>query len=79
MRLLTIGFAALAFAGAAAAQTAVTAPAKMPKFWLRVAQCETGARWNWGKYALTSKRRPGEGTTFEGGLGFYAGTWTMWR
>jgi hypothetical protein len=79
MRLLTICFAALVFAGAAAAHTAISIPAKVPKFWLRVAQCETGARWDWGKYALTPARRPGEGTAYEGGLGFYAGTWTLWR
>jgi hypothetical protein len=74
MRLLVIGFAALAFAGAASARTQVSVPA----FWQRVAHCETDSRWDWGKYANSALRRPGEGTTFEGGLGFYASTWTLW-
>jgi hypothetical protein len=75
MRLFTIGFAALAFAGTAAAHDTVG----VPMFWQRVAHCETDSRWDWGKYAHTAERRAGEGTTFEGGLGFYAGTWTLWR
>ena len=83
MRLLLIGFAVLVFAGAASAHTTVTVPprtaARVPHFWLQVARCETGARWNWGKYAGTAAQRPGEGTIFQGGLGFYASTWTLWR
>lgn len=51
-------------------------------FWYRVATCETGhigapgdgkPRWDWG-----SKHRHLEGTTYEGGLGFYWGTWKLW-
>jgi hypothetical protein len=81
LRLLIICLAALTFVGGAAARTAVNVPppAHIPRFWLEVAHCETGGRWDWGKYADTSARRPGEGTTFEGGLGFYASTWTLWR
>jgi hypothetical protein len=76
MRYLMIGFAALAFAGTAEAKTELGG---VPKFWVRVAKCETDGRWDWGKYADSASRRPGEGTTFEGGLGFYSGTWTLWR
>jgi hypothetical protein len=46
----------------------------VPAFWRSLAQCETGGRWDWG-----AKHRPGEGPDFEGGLGFYAATWTVWR
>lgn len=42
-------------------------------FWDRVAACETGGRWDWG-----SRHRPAEGTTYEGGVGFYHGTWVAW-
>jgi hypothetical protein len=58
---------------AGAAQTGV------PAFWRNLAQCETGGRWDWGKYAGTPSQRPAEGFTYEGGLGFYAGTWDTWR
>jgi hypothetical protein len=47
-------------------------------FWQRLAKCETDGRWDWGKYANDVRRRQGEGTTFEGGLGFYSGTWRAW-
>jgi Transglycosylase-like domain len=50
------------------------AGARVPAFWRSLAQCETGGRWNWGEL-----HRPGEGPRYEGGLGFYAGTWTTWR
>jgi hypothetical protein len=55
---------------------ALAAPveAGVPAFWRSLAQCETGSRWDWGK-----QHRPGEGPEFEGGLGFYASTWTLWR
>ena len=46
----------------------------MPAFWRSLAQCETGARWDWG-----ARHRPREGPRFEGGLGIYSGTWTLWR
>jgi hypothetical protein len=46
----------------------------VPAFWRSLAQCETGGRWDWG-----ARHRPGEGPRFEGGLGFYAGTWALWR
>lgn len=46
-------------------------------FWYRVAVCETGSggvpRWNWG-----AEHRPGEGSTYEGGLGFYWATYRTW-
>lgn len=45
----------------------------MPRFWQSLAYCETGGRWDWGAH-----HRPGEGARFEGGLGFSAGTWTLW-
>jgi hypothetical protein len=47
-------------------------------FWQRLAQCETGGRWDWGRYAGTSRARSAEGTAFEGGLGFAASTWQLW-
>jgi hypothetical protein len=46
----------------------------MSEFWRSLAQCETGGRWNWG-----AQHRAGEGHRFEGGLGIYSGTWTVWR
>jgi hypothetical protein len=42
-------------------------------FWERVAACETGSRWDWG-----ARRRPAEGSTYEGGPGFYYASWEMW-
>jgi hypothetical protein len=58
------------------------APARVPMFWERLATCETGhigaagdgrPRWDWGAH-----HRHLEGTTFEGGVGFYSGTWSLW-
>jgi Transglycosylase-like domain len=47
------------------------------RYWTAIAKCETGGggppKWNWG-----SKHRPGEGSAFEGGLGFSADTWQRW-
>jgi hypothetical protein len=47
------------------------------RYWTAVATCETGSggspKWDWG-----SKRRPGEGTAFEGGLGFSTLVWQLW-
>jgi hypothetical protein len=79
MRLVTIGAAVLAIAGTVAQTSEANTAVSVPRFWQRVAHCETDSRWDWGKYAHSTARRPGEGSTFEGGLGFYAGTWTMWR
>jgi hypothetical protein len=58
------------------ASLALAAPAhaSVSEFWRSLAQCETGGRWDWG-----ARNRPGEGPRFEGGLGFYAGTWATWR
>jgi len=79
MRFFVIGFAALVFAGTASAHTEINIQPQVPAFWERVAHCETDGRWDWGKYAESALRRPGEGSTFEGGVGFYASTWTLWR
>jgi hypothetical protein len=72
----------VAVAAAALLGLAPAAPAARTSgvsvFWQRLAQCETQGRWNWGKYAGTARRRYAEGRTFEGGLGFYAGTWREW-
>jgi len=46
----------------------------VPAFWQRLAHCETNSRWNWG-----AETRPGEGSTFVGGLGIYAPNWVAWR
>lgn len=48
--------------------------------WERVAQCETGGvlgypLWDWGKYRHRSSL---EGSKYEGGVGFYWGTWDWW-
>jgi hypothetical protein len=47
------------------------------RYWTAVAKCETGSggppKWDWG-----SKRRPGEGTLYEGGVGFSAAMWRLW-
>ncbi|CAB4695113.1 MAG: hypothetical protein F2663_04810 [Actinobacteria bacterium] len=51
---------------------------KVPHFWKRVAHCETGGKWNWGQFAHSNHRRQLEGTSYEGGLGFYVGTWRTW-
>jgi hypothetical protein len=51
---------------------------RMPVFWQRLAMCETGGRWDWGRYAHSASRRHLEGTRFEGGLGFSASTWQLW-
>lgn len=48
-------------------------PHGVPAFWQRVAICETGGRWDWG-----AQHRPGEGHTYEGGVGFYWATWRLW-
>lgn len=42
-------------------------------FWAAVAQCETGSTWNWG-----APGAPNAGGTYQGGPGFYYGTWTTW-
>jgi hypothetical protein len=50
---------------------------KLVAYWTAVAKCETGGggppKWDWG-----SKHRPGEGTLFEGGVGFSAAMWKLW-
>jgi hypothetical protein len=47
------------------------------RYWTAVGSCETGAggppKWDWG-----SKRRPGEGSLYEGGLGISAAMWLQW-
>jgi hypothetical protein len=68
--------AALLLGLAPAAPAARTAG--VSAFWRRLAQCETGGRWDWGRYAGTPRERRLEGTVFEGGLGFYASTWRAW-
>jgi hypothetical protein len=51
---------------------------RIPPFWQRLAECETGGRWDWGRLARSPGRRHLEGTRFEGGLGFAASTWQLW-
>jgi hypothetical protein len=74
----------LAAAGAALlvalgpAHAAVVQPPKVAAFWQRLAVCETGGRWDWGRFASSPRRRSLEGTRFEGGLGFAASTWREW-
>ncbi len=52
---------------------AAAASSRVPAFWQNLANCETGGRWDWGAH-----HRPAEGHTYEGGLGFYYRTWTLW-
>jgi hypothetical protein len=69
----------MGLAGAAAAHGAGLQPLSPNALahWNAVAACETGGggppKWDWG-----SKHRPGEGTLFEGGLGFSAYMWKVW-
>jgi len=64
---------------AATAQASASQPlsAQTIRYWTAVASCETGSggppKWDWG-----SKHRPGEGTLFEGGVGFSATVWQIW-
>jgi hypothetical protein len=64
---------------AGAAQASVSQPLspQTVRYWTAVAVCETGSggapKWDWG-----SKHRPGEGTLFEGGVGFSATVWQIW-
>jgi hypothetical protein len=77
--LLVLGVApAAAGARIGAAQVSVQPlGAQTIRYWTGVASCETGAggppKWDWG-----SKHRSGEGTLFEGGVGFSAGVWQSW-
>ena len=76
-RAAVVAVAAAATVGLAPSASAVHT-AGVSVFWQRLAQCETAGRWNWGKYAHSPRRRASEGTTFEGGLGFYVSTWRQW-
>ncbi len=67
-------------AALACASTAQSARAISPqdvRFWMGIARCETGAggepKWDWG-----SKHRAGEGSVYEGGLGFSTTVWRLW-
>jgi hypothetical protein len=78
-RLAVQAAAILSLASLAAAHAAGLQPlsAKAVAHWTAVAACETGSggppKWDWG-----SKHRPGEGTLFEGGVGFSAYMWKVW-
>ena len=78
-RLWVQAAAILGLASAAAAHAGSLQPlsAKAVRHWTSVAACETGGggppKWDWG-----SKHRPGEGTVFEGGVGFSAQMWKVW-
>jgi hypothetical protein len=69
----------LGLASAAAVHAASLQPlnAAQVTHWTAIATCETGSggppKWDWG-----SKHRPGEGSLFEGGLGFSAYVWKLW-
>ena len=58
-------------------RTAPKLTSSVIQFWTSVGRCETGGggppKWDWGKFS-----RPGEGSTYVGGVGFYAGTWDEW-
>jgi hypothetical protein len=78
-RLALQAAAIVGLASAAAAHAGGLQPlsAKTVEHWTAVAACETGSggppKWDWG-----SKHRPGEGTIFEGGVGFSALMWKVW-
>ena len=59
--------------------TGAHAHPNVPRFWKRVAQCETGGRWDWGALAGTPRARKAEGHLYEGGVGFYYATWMLWK
>jgi hypothetical protein len=79
--LLAAGFAAAVLSAwsdaAGTAGGSATVSRKAVRYWTAVARCETGGggppKWDWG-----SKHRPGEGSIFEGGLGFSSDTWHHW-
>jgi hypothetical protein len=81
MRLGAILAAALALAWSAGTAHAGAPQQQLTpqiiRYWTAVGSCETGAggppKWDWG-----SKHRPGEGTLFEGGLGFSTTVWQNW-
>jgi hypothetical protein len=80
MRLGAILLVTLAFgwtAGAVRASASQPLSPQTVRYWTAVASCETGGggppKWDWG-----SKHRPGEGTLYEGGLGFSATAWQIW-
>lgn len=64
-------------AGTVHASASQPLSAQTVRYWTAVASCETGSggppKWDWG-----SKHRPGEGTLFEGGVGFSATVWQIW-
>jgi hypothetical protein len=78
-RLVVQVAAILGLATAASAHGGTLQPlsAKVVRHWTAVAACETGGggapKWDWG-----SKHRPGEGSLFEGGVGFSAYMWQTW-
>lgn len=49
-----------------AAASARTLTPQQVKYWTAIAACETGGNW-----AMS-------GSTYEGGVGFYVGTWRWW-
>lgn len=62
--------------------THISLPQSTIAYWKKIGACETGhiglpsdgpARWDWG-----SKNRRSEGRTYQGGVGFYHGTWDWW-
>ncbi len=69
--------AVLATAASARAGGSTPLSPQTIRYWTAIASCETGGggppKWDWG-----SKHRPGEGTVFEGGLGFAATVWQSW-
>ena len=69
---LQVAAVTVAIVTSAPAARAALTPARVA-FWTRVAQCETGGRWDWG-----AGHRPNEGSSYEGGVGFAASTWRLW-
>jgi hypothetical protein len=76
-RALAVVISAVALVALAPAASARRS-AGVSVFWRQLAQCETGGRWDWGRFAGTARARAAEGTSFEGGLGFAASTWQLW-
>src|SRR5262245_48369798 len=81
-RTTRLGLMAVTLVCAAAPAAALGAGSKplspaLVRYWTAVGSCETGAggppKWDWG-----SKRRPGEGPLYEGGLGISAAMWAQW-
>ncbi len=66
----------LAYLLAIGAATAKAQPRQPPAFWVRDAICETG--WNPPDWRYGAPGHHGDGSGYEGGIGFAPSTWRWW-